>query len=273
MPPSRKPRSPLFVVLVVLAVSIPVVGILIALLLPARCSAREGARRAQCMHNMKNIALALLVFESEKGRFPAMVDPAKTNQPPCSWRIQILPGLDQKDIFERYNVNEPWNGPKNCKLADPMPRLYRCPSNDSPAVLNTDYLTVVGPKAMFREVGSIKTGDITDGQSNTIMVVESHQSGIHWMEPRDMKADDATLGVNSESTASIGSAHPGIAIVAFADGHVRHVSDDIDPEVLKAMTTHQRRGEGRSGHAGPVSMSAGRFHHPGGMAAISSVVA
>jgi prepilin-type processing-associated H-X9-DG protein len=231
LPPPRKSNGCLIALVIVLAVSVPMVVILIALLLPAVQAAREAARRAQCRNNMKQIALTLLNFESAKGHFPATVDPAKPNQPPCSWRVQTSP------YFQQYDVNEPWNGPKNRLLADPMPMPYRCPSDDSPAPLDTDYLAVVGPKALFRDVGSTKLGDISDGQSNTLMVVESHQSGIHWMEPRDMKADDAAMGVNSRVTDSIQSAHTGGANVAMADGSVHFISDGTDPEVLKAMTT------------------------------------
>ena len=237
LPPPRKSNGCLIAMAIVLAVSVPMAGILIALLLPAVQAAREAARRAACRNNMKQIALTLLNFESAKGHFPAMVDPANPNQPPCSWRVQMLPFLDAGPGRGQYDVLEPWNGPKNRLLADPMPTVYRCPSNDSPAKLDTDYLGVVGPKAIFRGVGSTTTRDISDGTSNTLMLVESHQSGIHWMEPRDMKADDADLGVDTGATGGIQSAHAGGANVAMADGSVHFVSDGVDPEVLKSMTT------------------------------------
>jgi prepilin-type processing-associated H-X9-DG protein len=102
--------------------------------------------------------------------------------------------------------------------------------------LDADYLAVVGPKAVFRDVGSTTFRDIKDGTSNTIMLAESHASGIHWMEPRDMTTDDIGFGVNSRA-GGIQSSHPGMANVLMADGSVRAISDTTDPELLKAMTT------------------------------------
>jgi hypothetical protein len=228
----RKPRSWLRAILRYVAI----IGILFVIWLTVQ-AVRKAAWGANCRANLQHISMALLFFEYEHGRFPATVDPTKPDQPPCSWRVQTLPYLDHNQCFERYDVTESWNGPKNHLLADPMPVYYHCPGNDTLAPLNTDYLGVSGPKAILRDVGSTTAHDVTDGLTNTLMVVESHQSGIHWMEPRDMKADDAAMGINSRVTGGIESAHPGGANVAFASGAVGFISDSVDPEVLKAMTT------------------------------------
>jgi prepilin-type processing-associated H-X9-DG protein len=235
-PPRRKTHTGVLVLVILLAVSVPMIGILLALLLPAVQAAREAARRAACINNMKQLGLSLHNFHDANKHFPAIVDPDNPQQPPCSWRVQVLPYVEENARFQQYDPSQPWNGPNNRMLEDPMPTTYRCPSNPDAAGLDTDYLAVVGPKAVFRDVGSTSFRNITDGTSNTIMLAESHTSGIHWMEPRDMKTDDLSFGVNSRA-GGIQSTHPGVANVLMADGSVRSISDSTDPEVLKAMTT------------------------------------
>lgn len=85
--------------LVELLVVITIIGILIALLLPAVQAAREAARRGQCSNNLKQLGLALLNYESTFGSFP----PAAINSNQMTWRTLILPGLEQDSLYQRVN--------------------------------------------------------------------------------------------------------------------------------------------------------------------------
>jgi len=117
---------------------------------------------------------------------------------------------------------------------------YQCPSNpDSSNRKNadSDYLSIVGPHSVFREKGFAKPDDITDGMSNTIMFVESSPSGIHWMEPRDLKFEDARIVEDDSTDNGIRSHHPGIVNVTLCDGSAQSISKDIDPKLLKALMT------------------------------------
>ena len=236
-PPRPKRHVGLLIFVILLAVSVPVMGILLALLLPAVQAARAAARRVACVNNMKQLGVAMHNFNDAHGHLPAMRDPDSPEQPPCSWRVQLMPFLEHDPRFEQYDADQDWDSPTNQRLADPMPSFYRCPCNPTDGSLDTDYLTIVGPNAAFRETGSTRFSDISDGISNTMIMAESHHSGIHWMEPRDLKAEDVAFGINSSAEGSIQSEHPGVANVLFADGHVQSMSEDIDPEVLKAMST------------------------------------
>ena len=90
--------------------------------------------------------------------------------------------------------------------------------------------------------------DFSKGTSNTVLLVECANSGIHWMEPRDLEFDRLDFTVNgptsrgqSDAARSAGqgisSEHPGGANSLFSDGHVGFVSADVAPEVLKEMLT------------------------------------
>jgi len=88
-------------------------GILVALLLPAVQSAREAARRAQCSNNLKQIALAFHNYHDTYRTFPPAYIPDEDGNPKHSWRVLILPFLEQRALYEQYNFDEPWDSPNN----------------------------------------------------------------------------------------------------------------------------------------------------------------
>src|SRR5262245_66359 len=92
-----------------------------ALLLPAVQQGREAARRSQCKNNLKQIALALLNYESRYGTFPPAYVADESGKPMHSWRVLILPDLDQQALYNDYNFSEPWDGPNNSRLLTRIP--------------------------------------------------------------------------------------------------------------------------------------------------------
>ncbi len=100
----------------------------------------------------------------------------------------------------------------------------------------TDYVGIVGEETFFSEGQPTNFHDISDGTSNTLMFGELVNSDIHWMQPRDLDFNAISKRINA-SEAGISSAHEGGANVAFADGMVRFLSEDIEPDVLRALMT------------------------------------
>ena len=94
----------------------------IGLLLPAFSSAREAARRMQCLNNLKQIALALHNYHDVYGVFPPAYIPDAQGKPKHSWRVLILPFLEEQGTYEKYDFDEPWDGPNNRALLTSMPR-------------------------------------------------------------------------------------------------------------------------------------------------------
>jgi prepilin-type processing-associated H-X9-DG protein len=233
------------VMVVALAVITPV-AILIALLVPAVQAAREAARQVQCRNNLKQIALAVLNYEQVNGCFPPAYIADKSGKPMHSWRVLILPYLEENGLYQQYRFDEPWDGPHNKMLAPLMPSVYRCPSEPQQGGSLTSYLMLVGPHAISDGPKPRRLQDITDGTSNTILVAECATEEINWMEPRDLNAEKMVFTISGSErersqhghkSRGITSNHPGTACVAFCDGSVSALSSSTPPETVKAMTT------------------------------------
>ncbi len=110
-----------------------------ALLLPAVQAAREAARRAQCVNNLKQIGLALHNYHDTTNGFPAAAITSKDGKPLLSWRVAILPYIEQQELYNQFHLNEPWDSPHNKTLIARMPVAYNCPSR-IPAGAGHDHL-------------------------------------------------------------------------------------------------------------------------------------
>ena len=208
----------------------------VALLLPAVRYAGPAARRSQCSNNLKQIALALHNYADMYHRLPPAYIADDNGKPMHSWRVLILPFLEQKPLYDQYDFSEPWDGPNNRQLHDQIVRAYCCPEcATTQPQSETNYVAVMGPNTMWPGEKATQFADIADGTSNTLMVVEVRDSGIHWMEPRDLHVLQMPLAVNPPRGQGISSRHVNVAQAAMADGSVRVLSNDTPPETIEAV--------------------------------------
>src|SRR5258708_3140815 len=133
---------------------IAVVGVFF---LPAERGSRTASRRSQCKNNLKQIGLALHNYHDEFKCFPPAFVADANGRPMHSWRVLLLPYLDQAPLYANYQFDEPWDGPNNSKLADKILAVFNCPSEDhardkSKATM-ASYVAVVGPETAWPESG------------------------------------------------------------------------------------------------------------------------
>lgn len=203
------------------------IGVMTGLLLPAVQAAREAARRMSSMNNLKQIMLALLNYESAYRKLPQQAITDADGNPLLSWRVAILPFIEQNDLYEQFHLDEPWDSEHNIKLLDKMPAIYHHPSHP-PMLGMASYLAPIGQGIGLTEDG-LRYRDITDGTSNTIAVVEvSPDRVVPWTKPEDLDVDENTIDMWMS---------PKGAGVAFFDGSVRFIPFEVDEEVLRNYFT------------------------------------
>jgi type II secretory pathway pseudopilin PulG len=212
--------------------SIAVIGILVALLLPAVQAAREAARRSQSMNNLKQLMLALHNNHDVRKRFPAHASYDAEGKPLLSWRVYILPFLEAGELYKQFHLDEPWDSPHNKQLIDFMPDVFANPNLVGEAG-KTNYLAVVGSECVFNGTAmGMSFRSITDGTSKTILLVEADADrAVTWTKPDDWQYDA------NNPAAGLGGLRPGGWLAAFADGSVQFISNDVDRETLKALFT------------------------------------
>ena len=207
--------------------------VLVALLLPAVQSAREAARRMQCSNNMKQIALALYNYESIHKSFPPAFTTDASGKPLHSWRTLILPYMEQSALYNQIDLNKPWDDPVNLPFSQVVIPTYACPSGHTDSPEKTCYQVVIDPSGIFTGPAVCNLSTISDGTSNTILVVETEsQNAVPWMAPSD--TDLPTFLARGQSRSSH---HTGGGNVAIADGSVVFLSDSVDPKTASSMVS------------------------------------
>ncbi len=206
----------------------------VALMLPAVRSAREAARRSQCVNNLKQIGLAMHNYHDSYGCFPPAAITDKNGKPLLSWRVAILPFMESSPIYNKFHLDEPWNSPHNLTLLNPTPNYYLCPSDPTLKPGMTAYQVIVDAHSIFRpDFQPVPIADVTDGTSFTILVGESRKA-VPWTAPEDLPLD---MTVPQSGLDSFHSFHSGGYNALFADGSVKFLKTWIKPEVLKALIT------------------------------------
>ena len=215
--------------------------IVVPCLLSLEPGGRNASRRSQCKNNLKWIGLALHNYAETYGSFPPAYIADENGRPMHSWRVLILPFLDQAPLYNQYHFDEPWDGPNNSKLASTILAVFNCPSDDHGGTGNastmTNYVAIVGPETAWPDGRATTFQDISDGTSATLLVVEVANSGIHWMEPRDLHVVQMAPTVNAKSGQGISSRHTAGAHGLIADGAVRFVQESVAAEILRAWLT------------------------------------
>ena len=189
--------------LIELLVAIAIIGLLIALMMPAIQAAREAARRTQCKNNLKQIGLALHNYHGTVGVFPPgyvaadIIDPENT-APGWGWGSMLLPYLEQASVFNGCNFDLAIEHPANTTTGRTRLDVFICPtdirtgqfdvSDDSGNILailfsTNSYAGCFGSGGEIGETPEISTGlfyrnsqirvrDIFDGTSSTIAIGE-----------------------------------------------------------------------------------------------------
>jgi len=209
----------------------------VAVLLPATVAARSAARRTQSVSNLKQIGLAMHNLHSTNNTFPPQASRDKDGKPLLSWRVAILPFIEQQALFNEFHQDEPWDSEHNKTLLEKMPNVYAVPGAKAEPGM-TFYQAFAG-KGTIYDPGmkdGVKMQDVTDGTSQTLAVVEASKA-VPWTKPEDIPFDAAAKLDDDGLLKLVGGHFPGGFNVLMTDGSVRFIKMSVNPRVLRALIT------------------------------------
>jgi hypothetical protein len=190
-------------------------------------------------NNLKQIGLALHGYHDVYKRFPPWAVCDKDGKPLLSWRVLILPYIEQGEFSKEFKLDEPWDSAHNIKLLEKLPPIYAAPGVKTKKPGLTYYQGFVGKGAGWElipdpnlplKANGIRITEITDGTTNTIMVVEAGEP-VPWTKPADMPFE------KGKPLPKIGGVFKDHANAAMFDGRVISISMKVRPAMLEAAIT------------------------------------
>lgn len=190
----------------------------------------RAAAIALSRERMETIGVALHEYMADAATFsfPPAVLRGSDGQSLLSWRVQILPYVGQKELFEQFRLDEPWDSPHNQSLIGRMPDVFRSPLSRA-APDRTNYVTIRGDGTAFPADRATRLADFADGSSNTILFVEcSDKAAPVWTRPDDLPHNriNPVEGLPPESF-----------LATFADGRVHMIPASAGAAVIDALIT------------------------------------
>jgi len=175
-------------------------------------------------NNLKHIAIAFHNYNDTYGWLPTN-ELSKDKKPLLSWRVQILPFIEQDHLFKLFKMDEPWDSENNKKLIDLIPAIY-VPVRGKADKGMTFYQTFGGKHGWMQPKASIPAS-FPDGTSNTFLVAEAAKP-VTWTKPDDLEFDGKTV-------PRLGGMFDGKFHAAMGDGSVRRFRKGVEADILKLL--------------------------------------
>ena len=229
------------VTLVELIVVTVIIAGLVALLWPAVKAARETPRKLTCSMRMKMLDLALHNYQYEYGSLPPAYTVDAEGNKLHSWRVLLLPFLEQQALYEQIRLDEPWDSEHNSRFHATNAALFefRCPNRENQSTFfvssyvtpkvqreNCDYSVIIGSETLFPGAECRNLDELSDTEKTTqILCIERHSS-ICWMDPtQEITVEAFERGMNQSSDGPSSEKHPGVTVL-FADGMAELLLDN-----------------------------------------------
>jgi hypothetical protein len=176
----------------------------------------------ESQNNLKQIVLAYHNFDAANGVLPTN-QLSKDQKPLLSWRVQILPYIEESPLYLKFKLDEPWDSENNKKLIEKMPKIF-APIRVKAEAGMTFYQAFGGSHGWLKP-GAKLPNAFPDGTSNTFVCAEAAKPVI-WTKPEDMEFDGKTV-------PALGGLFDGRFSVAMGDGSVQRFRKDVDKDILK----------------------------------------
>jgi hypothetical protein len=197
-------------------------------------SAQRNARLQQSVNNLKQLALAMHNYHDAYRALPGHATYSKDGKTPLlSWRVAILPFVEQDGLYKQFKLDEPWDSEHNKKLIPLMPKVYldtNAPAAKEPGT--THYQIFVGGGSAWERGPKqpLFPKSFPDGTSNTILIAEGGEPVV-WTKPDDLAYDPTKPLPKLGADATTGF------IVAMADGSARVIRPAVSEKTIRAAIT------------------------------------
>ena len=194
-----------------------------------------------------HMAYAMHNYHDTHRQLPPAVIYDDNGDPMHSWRVLILPFIEESRCYEGYDLQQPWNSPANdarCRATTIAKRLFASTEAWNTDQHCTNFVVIRGPGTMFEDGKALNFKDLEE-PSETVMLVEIPASDIAWHEPRDLDIRTMSFQLNDPTKPCVGNARGNGANVAFADCSIVQLKNSTTPEELRAMITIADDGDAR----------------------------
>jgi len=178
--------------------------------------------------------MAVANYHDTYGVYPPAYLADAEGRPMHSWRVLLLPFLERRDLYDKYDFSQPWNSAANQQLAEQMPATYALHGEYRPGSTTTNYLAVVGENTLWPGAAARKSDEVSDEHASSIMIVENRGQEVHWMEPRDLSYVTMSWRINSPQGISSKYDEPAVAML---DCTLRKLGDELPEDTLRALLT------------------------------------
>jgi hypothetical protein len=204
------------------------VGSCVGLFFYGMSRVRTTATTIKEFNDYKQIALAMHNYHAAYGHLPPLSMKTRNGKPGLSWRVAILPYLEHADLYNQFKIDEAWDHQTNRRLASQMPVFFT--SLEDPTPEYTHVRLFVGKGAIYQPNRVLNLAEITDGASNTLLLVEAAKP-VLWIQPEELTFDP------SGPLPELGLPKRDFFLAAMADGETRKIRKSIAPEQIKAAIT------------------------------------
>ena len=198
----------------------------------------EGPNKRIESNDLKQINLAMINYSDANNSMPAAAICDPSGKPLLSWRVTILPYIEQQNLYMQFHLNEPWDSPNNLPLVKMMPKVYALPGDSSAPQGHTYFRVFVGDHAAFppprpTPVGGMTQGrrypvEFTNGTSNTVLAAEA-ATAVPWTKPDELPYDP------NAPLPPLGGHYADGFLVGMGDGSVHFVPRGVTERTLRSV--------------------------------------
>jgi hypothetical protein len=190
-----------------------------------------GQARINAANNLRQIMTSLHIYHDRHGRFPPSICVSDSGKK-YSWRVEILPFMEEQALYNQYRFDEEWDSPNNQRVTARMPDFFRSDLDDKETT-NTAWFLVTGPGCAIGSNESLSLQEISDadGTALTIVAVETKRN-VHWAKPEDI-----AIGPTNR-LPKLGGFHAGGFNAGFANASVQFIDENVPAETILKLFTY-----------------------------------